>query len=189
VLSPGEAYLLGDMKRIAVFCGARGGRGDAYLPLAAEVGAELARRGIGVVFGGGKVGMMGALADAALAAGGEVIGVIPASLATVEIAHRGVTALHVVQTMHERKALMADLSDGFVALPGGFGTMDEFFEIVTWRQLEIHDKPVGLLNYEGYYDRLIALFDAMLEDGMVLRRTRELLATAPTIAELLASMR
>jgi uncharacterized protein (TIGR00730 family) len=177
------------VKRIAIFCGARAGRNDVYLPLAASVGAELARRGIGVVFGGGKVGMMGALADAVLAEGGEVIGVIPDSLATVEIAHRGVTELHVVRTMHERKALMTELSDGFIALPGGFGTMDEFFEIVTWRQLGIHDKPIGLLNYEGYYDRLIALFDAMLADGMVLARTRELLATAPTIAELLASMR
>ena len=177
------------MKRIAVFCGARGGRNDAYLPVAASVGTELARRGIGVVFGGGRVGMMGALADAALAEGGEVIGVIPASLATVEIAHRGVSDLHVVQTMHERKALMAELSDGFIALPGGFGTMDEFFEIITWRQLEIHDKPIGLLNFEGYYDRLIALFDAMLEDGMVLERTRSLLATAATIGDLLAGMR
>ncbi len=176
------------MKRIAVFCGARGGRNGVYLPLAAEVGATLAKRGIGVVFGGGQVGMMGALANAALAAGGEVIGVIPDSLATAEIAHRGVTQLHVVRTMHERKALIVDLSDGFIALPGGFGTMDEFFEIVTWRQLEIHDKPIGLLNHEGYYDRLIALFDAMLEDGMVLARTRSLLATAPTVDALLASM-
>ncbi len=176
------------MKRIAVFCGARGGRNDAYLPLAAQVGTTLAERGIGIVFGGGQVGMMGVLANAALAARGEVIGVIPASLATAEIAHRGVTQLHVVQTMHERKSLMADLSDGFIALPGGFGTMDEFFEIVTWRQLEIHDKPIGLLNHEGYYDRLIALFDAMLDDGMVLARTRSLIATAPTIDTLLASM-
>lgn len=177
------------MKRIAVFCGARGGRDGAYLGVAAETGTALARRGIGVVYGGGRVGMMGALADAALAAGGEVIGVIPESLATEEIAHRGVTRLHVVQTMHERKALMADASDGFIALPGGFGTMDEFFEIVTWRQLGIHDKPVGLLNHEGYYDKLIALFDAMLADGMVLTRTRELLADAPVIDELLARMR
>lgn len=177
------------MRRIAVFCGARGGRDGAYLRIAAEVGTELARRGIGTVYGGGRVGMMGALADAALAAGGEVIGVIPESLATEEIAHRGVTELHVVRTMHERKALMVELSDGFIALPGGIGTMDEFFEAITWRQLGIHDKPVGLLNHEGYYDRLLELFDAMLADGMVLPRTREGLADAPEIGELLARMR
>ncbi|HEY5258313.1 MAG TPA: TIGR00730 family Rossman fold protein [Candidatus Baltobacteraceae bacterium] len=173
------------MKRIAVFCGARAGRNDAYLPIAAQAGREIARAGFGVVYGGGRVGMMGALADAALAEGAEVIGVIPESLATAEIAHRGVTKLHVVGSMHERKALMAGLADAFIALPGGIGTMDEFCEMLTWRQLGIHDKPVGLLNHDGFYDKLLELFDQMLDAELLLPPTRALLADAPTIAGLL----
>lgn len=144
-------------------------------------------RGFGIVYGGGRVGLMGVIADAALAAGGEVIGVIPEALATKEVAHAGVTQLHVVSTMHERKALMADLSDAFVALPGGFGTMDEFCEILTWAQLRIHTKPVGLLNCDGYYDELLALFDKMVREGFVTETNRGLVRSAGTIGELLES--
>ncbi len=132
---------------------------------------------------------MGAIADAALAAGGEVIGVIPESLGSEEVAHTGITQLHVVQSMHERKALMSDLSDGFIALPGGFGTMDEFHEILTWRQLGIHNKPIGLLNVEGYYDQLLALYERMSEDGFLNARTRSLFVSSSAIEELLERMR
>lgn len=137
------------------------------------------------MYGGGRVGLMGVIADAALAAGGEVIGVIPEALATKELAHGGVTQLHVVSTMHERKALMADLSDGFIALPGGFGTMDEFCEILTWAQLRIHDKPVALLNCDGYYDELLALFDKMVREGFVTVTNRTLVRAFGSIDELL----
>ncbi len=140
---------------------------------------------MGVVYGGGRVGLMGVLADTALAAGGEVIGVIPQALSGREIAHDGLTELHIVDSMHERKALMADLSDAFIALPGGFGTMDEFCEILTWRLLRIHDKPVGLLNAFGYYDDLIALFDTMLREGFVTPRHRMLFSSAGSPNELL----
>lgn len=142
-------------------------------------------RGFGVVYGGGRVGLMGVLADAALAAGGEVIGVIPGSLATEEVAHAGLSKLHVVESMHERKALMADLSDAFIALPGGFGTMDEFCEILTWAQLRIHRKPVGVLNAGGYYDELLALFDNMVARGFVTPTNRALVRSAPSIGALL----
>jgi uncharacterized protein (TIGR00730 family) len=175
------------MKRIAVFCGARAGKDDAYLPIAADAGHAIARAGFGLVYGGGRVGMMGALADAALAEGAEVIGVIPESLATAEVAHRGITTLHIVGSMHERKALIVELSDAFIALPGGIGTMDEFCEVLTWRQLGIHDKPIGLLNHAGFYDPLLALFDQMLDQGLLLPPTRRLLADAPDIAGLLAA--
>jgi uncharacterized protein (TIGR00730 family) len=174
------------MPRICIFCGAYAGRDGVYLDVARRTARALVSAGYGVVYGGGRVGMMGALADAALASGGEVVGVIPRALASVEIAHDGITQLHVVESMHERKALMADLSDGFIALPGGFGTMDEFHEILTWRQLQIHNKPIGLLNAHGYYDALLALFDRMVHDELVRPNTRSLFVTAPTIEELLA---
>jgi len=173
------------MKRLAVYCGSASPADGRYLALAGAVGRELAARGIGVVYGGGRLGLMGALADAALAAGGEVIGVIPAALSGKEIAHDGLSELHVVGSMHERKALMADLSDAFIALPGGFGTMDEFCEILTWAQLRIHAKPVGLLNASGYYDELIALFDKMVREGFVTARNRMLVYSAESIDELL----
>jgi hypothetical protein len=140
------------------------------------------------VYGGGRVGLMGTMADAALAAGGAVIGVIPKSLATREIAHGGLSELHVVDSMHERKALMADLSDGFIALPGGFGTMDELCEILTWSQLRIHTKPVGLLNAGGYYDNLLALFDSMVAEGFVSAQNRRLLLAASSVDDLLEQM-
>lgn len=174
------------MPRLCIFCGAYAGRDGRFREIAAHASRVIVAAGYGIVYGGGRVGLMGAIADAALEAGGEVVGVIPEALAGEEVAHSGITRLHVVQSMHERKAMMADLSDGFIALPGGFGTMDEFHEIVTWRQLGIHDKPIGLLNAGGFYDDLIALYDRMEREGFLQAQTRGLLTVAPTIDELLA---
>jgi uncharacterized protein (TIGR00730 family) len=176
------------MKRVGIFCGAHAGRDGVYRVLASEIADALTDAGYGIVYGGGRVGLMGSIADAMLERGGEVVGVIPGALATAEVAHNGITQLHVVQTMHERKALMADLSDGFIALPGGFGTMDEFHEIVTWRQLHIHDKPIGLLNPDGYYDHLLALYDRMLDEGFLSARSRALFCSAADIRSLLKLM-
>jgi uncharacterized protein (TIGR00730 family) len=176
------------MKRICVFCGSHVGNDAAYARLAREAAEAIVAAGFGVVYGGGGVGLMTIVADAALAVGGEVIGVIPQALARTEMAHPGLTELHVVETMHERKALMEDLSDAFVALPGGFGTMDEFCEVLSWRQLRIHDKPIGLLNYRGYYDALLALFDSMVREGFVGPHTRGLFVDASAIGQLLEEM-
>ncbi|MDQ2866377.1 MAG: TIGR00730 family Rossman fold protein [Candidatus Eremiobacteraeota bacterium] len=176
------------MPRLCVFCGAQGAQNAPYVHVAAEASLAIVKAGYGVVYGGGRVGLMGTVADAALSAGGEVIGVIPRSLAMTEVAHEGVSDLRVVSTMHERKALMAELSDGFIALPGGFGTMDEFHEILTWRQLGIHNKPIGLLNARGYYDSLLDLYDRMESDGFVSARTRGLFISAPSISTLLDAM-
>lgn len=176
------------MSRICVFCGARSGRDDAYLRLARGVARAIVARGDGVVYGGGRVGMMGALAGAALEAGGEVIGVIPETLATAEVAHHGITQLHVVDSMHARKALLAQLSDAFIALPGGIGTMDELFEALTWRQLGIHAKPVGILNAGGYYDPLLSMLDRMLEEGLLPAATRALIIVDSSIDELLEKL-
>jgi uncharacterized protein (TIGR00730 family) len=176
------------MKRICVFCGSHAGNDAAYARMAVEAARAIVGAGYGVVYGGGGVGLMKIVADAALEAGGEVIGVIPHALARTEMAHPGLTELHLVATMHERKAMMEDLSDAFVALPGGFGTMDEFCEVLSWRQLRIHDKPIGLLNYRGYYDALLALFDSMVREGFVGPHTRALFIDSPAIDELLAEM-
>lgn len=150
--------------RLCVFCGSSAGRNPAFVSAAQALAAELARRQIDIVYGGGNVGLMGVVADAALAAGGRVIGVIPRGLVTRELAHGRLTELHVVDSMHARKALMADLSDGFLALPGGFGTLEEFCEVVTWTQLGIHRKPCGLLNVAGYYDGLLAFLAHALRE-------------------------
>ncbi len=150
-----------------MFCGASSGRLPAYAEAARAFGSAAARRGLGVVYGGGRVGLMGALADGALAAGGEVIGVIPQELVERELAHGGLTELHVVGSLHERKALMAELSDGFVALPGGFGTLDELLEQLTWSQLGLHAKPVGLLDVEEYWGPLIGLARHATAEGFV----------------------
>src|SRR5215469_9299306 len=171
------------MPRLCLFCGARPGKDAEFMEIARNAAQAVVRAGYGVVYGGGRVGLMGAVADGTLAAGGEIIGVIPRSLATREVAHDGVSRLHVVESMHERKALMVELSDGFIALPGGFGTMDEFHEVLTWRQLLIHDKPIGLLNAKGYYDPLLAFYDRMEHDGFVAKETRELFVAAPSIEE------
>jgi uncharacterized protein (TIGR00730 family) len=150
------------MKRLCVFCGSSFGDDPAYLAAARDLGQLLAASGIGLVYGGASVGLMGAVADAALAAGGEVIGVLPQGLRDREVGHNGLTELHIVATMHERKALMADLADGFIALPGGIGTLEEFCEILTWAQLGVHAKPCGLLDIADYYAPLIAFFDRMV---------------------------
>jgi uncharacterized protein (TIGR00730 family) len=171
--------------RICVFCGASPGRDPAYAELAWEVGAGLAGRGIGLVYGGGRVGLMGAVADAALAAGGEVIGVIPSRLVDRELAHRGVTDLRVVDTLHERKAMMAELSEGFIALPGGYGTLEELAEVISWAQLDLHTKPIGLLGH-GYWDGLLAWMDHAVAEGFITPDHRALVAVDPDLDALLA---
>ena len=163
------------MKSICVFCGASAGHDPIYAATARALGRGLAARSIEVVTGGGRVGLMGVVADAALAAGGEVTGIIPRSLEEREVAHRGLTRLHVVETLHERKALMHELSDAFIALPGGFGTLDELAEAVTWAQLGIHAKPIGLVNVSGYFDDLLAFVDAASARGFISSSNRALL--------------
>jgi uncharacterized protein (TIGR00730 family) len=163
------------MKRICVFCGSSPGHDPRYLEAARTMGHTLARRGLGLVYGGGSVGLMGAVADAALAAGGEVIGVIPQVLQIRELAHRSLTTLHVVGSMHERKALMAELSDGFVALPGGMGTLEELSEVLTWAQLGLHARPIGLLDVAGYYQPLADFFDRAVGAGFLRPAHRALL--------------
>jgi len=155
------------LRFVCVFCGSSEGLRPSYRRVAQEFGALLARRNVGLVFGGGRVGLMGAVADAVLAARGQAIGVIPRTLVEREVGHTGLTKLHIVETMHERKALMASLSDAFVALPGGFGTLEEFFEVLTWSQLGLHGKPCGLLNVDGYYDALLALVEHAVGEKFV----------------------
>jgi len=166
-----------------VFCGSSPGDDPAYLQSAVETGRVLTERGAGVVYGGGRVGLMGALADAVLAAGGEVVGIIPEALAAREIAHRGLTELHVVGSMHERKALMAAESDAFLTLPGGFGTLEELFEAVTWRQLGFHDKPCGIVNVGGYFDGLLKFCDDAAVHGFVYARDRAGLFARSSVPE------
>ncbi len=168
--------------RVCVFCGSSPGDNPAYLQSAVEAARVLTEHGAGVVYGGGRVGLMGALADTVLAAGGEIIGVIPEALAAREIAHRGLTKLHVVGSMHERKALMAAESDAFLTLPGGLGTLEELFEAVTWRQLGFHDKPCGIVNVEGYFDGLLRFCDDAAEHGFIYARDRAGLFARPTVA-------
>jgi uncharacterized protein (TIGR00730 family) len=155
------------MKRIAVYCGSATPSDPIYIETAQMVGRALAERGIGVVYGGGRLGLMGALADAALDAGGEVIGVIPEALQSAEVTHKGCSEIYVVPGMHERKKMFTDLSDGFITIPGGVGTMDELWEAVSWAQLGYHTKPVGLLNVAGFYDQLIAFNAHMIAVGFV----------------------
>jgi uncharacterized protein (TIGR00730 family) len=173
------------VKRICVFCGSATGRQSAYADAARALAGELARRGLGLVYGGGSVGLMGVLADAILAASGEAIGVLPRGLASKELAHAGLTQLHVVSSMHERKALMASLADGFVALPGGLGTMEELVEILTWAQLGIHRKPVGLVNVGGYWNGLLGLLRHAAGEGFVRPEFQGLLLTDADPAALL----
>lgn len=162
------------MRRICVFCGSSLGSRPEYRQAAAEVGALVARKGVGLVYGGSNVGLMNVVAEAALAGGGEVIGVIPEALVAREVAHRGLPDLRVVGSMHERKALMAELSCAFLALPGGFGTLEEFIEAVTWSQLGLHRKPCGLLNVCGYYDSLLSLLDHAVEERFLRPENRAL---------------
>jgi uncharacterized protein (TIGR00730 family) len=176
------------MRSVCVFCGSNPGRRPEYLAGAADLGRTLAARGIRVVYGGAHVGLMGALADAVLAAGGEIIGVIPGLLVDAEVAHPGLSELRVTGSMHERKAVMAELADGFIALPGGIGTLEELAEIVTWAQLGLHAKPTGLLNVLGYYEGLLGFLDHAMEERFVRLDHREMILARPTAAELLAVM-
>ena len=163
------------MKSVCVFCGSSIGADDAYRDAAAELGGLLAHRQIRLVYGGGKVGLMGVVADAALAAGGQVLGIIPESLMLKEVGHGSLTDLIVTRTMHERKAAMEDAADGFIALPGGFGTFDELCEILTWAQLGIHNKPIGLLDTANFFGQLTTFFDFVAEQGFIRPEHRELL--------------
>ena len=177
------------MRALCVFCGANFGRRPAYREAARHLGELLAQRGITLVYGGGNVGLMGTLADAALGGGGRVIGVIPRALAEKEIAHNGLSEMQVVGSMHERKALMADLADAFLTLPGGFGTWDEFCEALTWSQLGLQKKACAFLNVEGYYDALLALTKRAAEDGFIQSEHRELLLVGDDAEELLDRLR
>ena len=173
------------MKRLCVFCGSNVGARPAYASAAREMASELCRRRLGVVYGGGGIGLMGVLADAMLALGGEVIGVIPRPLATKELAHPGLTEMHVVESMHERKALMTSLADGFVAMPDGLGTLEETLEVLTWSQLGIHRKPIGLLNVEGYYDGLLGMIAHGVRETFIRREYLTLFVSAETPLRLL----
>lgn len=173
------------MRSVCVFCGSNFGARDAYAEVAAALGQTIAGRGLRLVYGGSKVGLMGVVADSALAAGGEVVGVIPDALVALEVAHGGLTELHKVGSMHERKKMMADLSDGFVALPGGAGTLEELFEIWTWAQLGHHKKPVGILNAGGFFDSLLAFLDHQADEQFMRREHREMLLVAPEGTDLL----
>ena len=176
------------MKRVCVYCGSSHGASPRYAEAARAFGGLLAKRGIGLVYGGGRVGLMGEVADAALAAGGEVIGVIPGILREREVDHRGLTELLVVDTMHTRKAKMAELSDGFVALPGGVGTMEELFEAWTWTQLGGQDKPVGLLDVDGFYGPLVRFLDHLVEERFVRPEHRTILQVATSPEDMLARL-
>jgi len=171
--------------RICVFCGSSRGAHPDYADAARELGAFLARRGVGVVFGAGNIGLMGELADAALAEGGDVIGVIPHALVERELAHRGLTQLHVVRSMHERKALMVELSDAFIALPGALGTFEELLEVLTWAQLGLHACPCGVWNVRDYFDPLLRFLDTAVEEGFLRPQHRALLLVGRTPEELL----
>lgn len=176
------------MKAIAVFCGSSPGHDPLLMETAYKLGQQLATSGIDLVYGGAKVGLMGAVADGALAASGRVIGILPGFLQTKEIAHEGLTELIRVESMHERKLKMHDLSDGVIALPGGYGTLEEYFEMLTWGQLGLHRKPVALLNVNGFYDGLLTLADTMVASGLLKPVNREMMLASDTIEDLLARM-
>ncbi len=178
-----------DIKRVVVYCGANVGNNPAYKAAAEEVGRTLAEQGIGLVYGGGGVGLMGVVADAALAAGGEVIGVIPEALKALEVEHKNLTSIHVVPDMHSRKAMMLGLADAVIAMPGGFGTMDELFEALTWSQLDYHRKLCGILNVAGYYDHLLAWVKHSVDAGLVKAVNMELIVAADNIADVLHGLR
>jgi uncharacterized protein (TIGR00730 family) len=173
---------------LCVYCGSRLGSQPAYEAAARDVGTLIGERGWQLVYGGGNAGLMGVVANAALAAGAQVVGVIPHSLMERELGHAGLSELHVVDTMHARKQMMAERADAFLALPGGIGTFEELFEVWTWRQLGYHDKPIGLLNVGGYYDRLLSFMDLSVNDGFVASPQRELLQVASDPAELLGRL-
>jgi uncharacterized protein (TIGR00730 family) len=177
------------MKRIAVFCGSSSGTDKDFEATARKLGQKFASENIGLVYGGAKVGLMGAVADGVLGGSGTVIGVLPTFLKAKEIAHDGLTELILVETLHERKTRMNDLSDGVIALPGGFGTLEEYFEMLTWGQLGLHEKPMGILNINGYYDELISFLDSMVHKGLLKESNREMILISDNIDDLLAKMR
>jgi uncharacterized protein (TIGR00730 family) len=177
------------IRRVCVFCGSKAGLDDRYRQAARQLGAQLARDGVGLVFGGGSVGLMGVLADAVLEAAGEIIGVLPKMLATKELLHSGVADMRLTADMHERKALMAELADAFVALPGGYGTFEELFEVITWAQLGIHRKTIGLLNTAGYFDPLVRMIDHAIQEGFVKESHRGLIVVEERPDALLATLR
>lgn len=177
------------MKSIAVFCASSRGKTDLYFDEARKAGKTLASEGIRVIFGGSKLGLMGALADGALESGGEVIGVLPRFMRKKELEHTRLTELIYVESMHERKLTMHDLSEGVIALPGGFGTFEELFEMLTWAQLGLHTKPIGVLNVAGYYDKLLEMFDQMTEAGLLRTSCKDMVLTADELPSLLEKMR
>lgn len=176
------------IKKLCVFCGSSTGNRPVYREAAARLGNHLATSGIALVYGGGRVGLMGVLADSVLAAGGEAIGVMPRALAEKEIAHATLTRLHIVESMHERKAMMADLADAFVLLPGGFGSWEEFCEVLTWLQLGIHRKPCGILNIKGYYDALLALSAHGVAEGFIAPAHKEMVVVQNTVDQLISEL-
>ena len=176
------------MKSIAVYCGSSAGTNPNYIAQAKALGAAMVAQGLTLVYGGGRVGLMGTIANAVLDLGGQVIGVIPDFLDARELAHKGCTELHVVKSMHERKLMMADRADGFIAMPGGYGTLEELFEVLTWGQLGLHNKPVALLNVDGYYDHLLLALDRMRDDQLLRAENREQLLQSANPMELLAQM-
>jgi uncharacterized protein (TIGR00730 family) len=185
---PKQLWWAPNIRSLCVYCGSSGAVAPAYRSAASELGARLAEARIEVVFGGGRVGLMGLLADAALAKGGRVTGIIPARLRDAELAYTGATELVVVDTMHARKALMAERADGFAILPGGIGTLDETFDILSWRQLGLHDKPIFLVDVEGYWAPLRQLFDHIVDSGFARTETRDLLRVVPTVSALMAAL-
>ncbi len=172
------------IKSICVYCGASPGASETFTNIAKDLGRELAERNIRLVYGGGGIGLMGAVADATIAAGGQVLGIIPQHLERAELGHRGLTELKIVDTMHTRKRMMFDQSDAFVILPGGMGTLDETFEIITWRQLGMHDKPIVLINHEGYWDPFLDLIDHVIDNGFARPAARQLFSVVAGIGRL-----
>lgn len=177
------------MRRITVFCGSSSGTEDIFTVGAKQLGQKLAQENIELVYGGANIGLMGAMANGALEAGGKVIGVLPTFLKTKEIAHEGLTELILVETMHQRKTKMNELCDGVIALPGGFGTLEEFFEMLTWGQLGLHQKPMGILNIQGFYDELISLLDSMVEKGFLKEVNRQMVLVSDNVDDLLQQMK
>lgn len=176
------------MQKVCVFCGASSGSNPIFAQITKELGRAIAQNGLELVYGAGRVGLMGVLADATLEAGGKVTGVIPESLVAKELAHRGLTELHIVKTMHERKAMMAERADGFIAMPGGYGTLDEFCEILTWSQLGFHKKPCAILNIDGYFDELIKFFHTASERQFVAEQHRDMIIVSTDPLEVLEKM-
>lgn len=176
------------MKSICVYCASSLGKHPIYAEVAEELGETLASYGIKTIYGGAKVGIMGKLADGVISAKGEIVGIIPEFLKTKEIAHDELTELITVENMHERKALMQEMSEGFITLPGGFGTMEELFEILTWGQIGLHKKPIGILNINGYYDSLIQLVDKMVEEGLLNEKHREIILVSDSVEDLISQM-